>query len=136
MSQSKKNPDPRPAQGGSFFELRLSSAVVCGLSAVVLQVAALEQAPLCAALVEEAQASSSPDPMGGLPTPSVASRRGQALPGNGPSSGGPPAVGNPLHDSLAVAEPAARESAFVAAALAASKRLAGHPLRGPPRLPS
>lgn len=121
---------------GSIFELRLSSALVCGVSAVVLQIAALEQAPRCAALVEEAEASSSPDPTGGLPTPSVAARRGQALQGNAPSSGGPPAVGNPLPGNLAVAGPAARESAFVAAALAASELLAGHPLRGPPRLPS
>ena len=121
---------------GSIFELRLSSVLVCGVSAVVLQIAALEQAPPRAALVGEAEASSSPNPTGELPTPSVAARRGQALQGNAPSSGGPPAVGNPLPGNLAVAGPAARESAFVAAALAASKRLAGHPLRGPPRLPS
>jgi hypothetical protein len=137
MSHFREREDPWRAVGGSVFEFRLSSAVVCCLSAVVLQAAALERAPFCTVPLEEAQASSSPEPEGGIPpVPSVASRRGQAQLGNAPPCGGPSAVGDPLPDNLAVARPTARESAFVAAALAASRHLAAHPLRGPPRLPS
>jgi len=136
MSQIPKGPGPRRAIGGSILELRLSSAVVCGLSAAVLQVAALERASAYPDPIEEPQATSTPDPDCGVPAPAVASRRGQAQLGNAPSCGGPPAVGNPLPDTIAVSGPAACESALTAAALVTSRRLAAHPLRGPPRLPS
>jgi hypothetical protein len=136
MSHFRNRDDAQRAVGGSIFELRLSSAVVCGLSAVALQAAALERAPFCTVPLEEAQASSSPDQDGDIPAPFVATRRAQAQLGNSPPCGGQPAVGATLPDNPAVAGPTARESAFVAAALAASRRLAAHPLRGPPRLPS
>jgi hypothetical protein len=136
MSQNRTLEGAQRGAPGSGFEIRLSSALVCGISAVVLQTAALERAPFCAALVDGDGASSDTDPVGGGSGPFVATRRGQVLLGSAPLQGGTAAANVPPPDDLAIAGPPVRESALVAAALAACRHLAANPLRGPPRLTS